>query len=164
LLHGTVLAPALINIAKKYTVSKDWCIEKRQTWREGREVAIESTPQWLWILLWILSYFVCYCILLHHSWSIPIPSLHCRVVLFLWILVFIQCYSVKGNSHNFFSSIKSILIQTPKQKCSNLQNYITHTPFYWRKSWWKRMTNCVKTHKGILESYFGFYVLFCLWR
>jgi hypothetical protein len=54
---------------------------------------------------------------------------------------------LKENSHIFFSSISSSFILS--FLIINLQNnrIRLHSPWYWRKSRWKRLPNCVKTHK-----------------
>ncbi len=65
-----------------------------------------------------------YCVSLYQSWSNTLPSLHCGVVLFLWI----SKLRSKENSHIFFPYIISPLILTVMIISLQIYKVILHTP------------------------------------
>ncbi len=90
----------------------------------------------------------CLLMLFYHSWSKPLHGAAFLILLiFLWnVRITYHFFSSKKYSHsNIYNNIYN--------QSTNLQNVSTvHISYYLRESWWKRVHNCVKTHKGIWES------------
>jgi hypothetical protein len=63
----------------------------------------------------------------------------------------------KENSHPsfFFFHYKYSYSNIRNNQYTILQNYLhytVHTSYYWSKSWWKKVPNCIKTQKQIWET------------
>ncbi len=127
-------------------------------------VSFTELPRFCYEFQASLSATVCYCLK-----AVQPLSLHFTVGWFCFCgFYFYDNAWIKGKLSLFFRSIKSTLM--PTFIIINQQFYRTtlFTPYYWWKSWWRRvpLPNCVKTQKNlrnIINSSFGFYVLFILW-